>query len=73
VSEVVLEFVEGSEEASAGLGHAHRLGHVPLMDDHGGSAAAEVVERAGGVHPGRRHDQASRSGGTTSVKVATIL
>ena len=70
---MVLEFVERSEEASAGLGHAHRLGHVPLMDDHGGSAAAEVVERAVVCIPVADSTQASRSGGTTSVKVATIL
>ena len=37
VGEVLLELVEGGEEAGAGLGHAHRLGHVPLMDDDCGS------------------------------------
>lgn len=31
-----LELVEGSEEAGAGPGHAHRPGNVPLTDDHCG-------------------------------------
>ena len=53
---MLLELVEGGEEAGPGLGHAHSLGHVPLMDDDCGSAVAEVVERAGGVHPGSRLD-----------------
>jgi len=50
----VLELVEGGGEAGAGLGAAHRLGHVPLVDNDLGGGVAEVSERSGRVRTAAR-------------------
>ena len=53
---MLLELVEGGEEAGTGLRRPHRLGDAPLVDDDLRAVVPEVDERARGVHPGGRLD-----------------
>ena len=69
---MLLEFVQRGEEAGTGLGPAHRLGHVPLTDLDGGLPVVELGEGLVVCIPVAGSTQASRSGGTTSVKCAVI-